>query len=152
MPDDGLPPVTDPAAAAAAMMEELQRSNPQLAMLAQMMQARAIVPQEVSDDLSDEVAELANRLAQAESRIERFSPAFWRTLLPGCSRFPRAERVIAWTRRSSTTTSPCLVVSRCAVWCAKSARRWRTRSSTRPIARTVRRRRLEPRCWRASRR
>jgi hypothetical protein len=61
----------DPTAAATEMIEELKRSNPQLAMLAQLMQARAIVPQEISDDLSDEVAALANRLAQAEAKIER---------------------------------------------------------------------------------
>jgi hypothetical protein len=60
----------DPTALAAQMMADLQRTNPQLAMLAQMMQARAIVPQEASEDLSAEVAELANRLAEAETRIE----------------------------------------------------------------------------------
>lgn len=71
MPDDPISPVTDPTAAAAAMMDELKRANPQLAMLAQLMQARAIVPEPISEDLSDEVAELANRLARAEARIER---------------------------------------------------------------------------------
>ena len=71
MPDVDPPPVADPIAAATAMMDELKRSNPQLAMLAQLMQARAIVPEPVSEDLSDEVAELANRLARAEARIER---------------------------------------------------------------------------------
>jgi len=71
MPDADPSPTPDPAAMAADMMEELKRSNPQLAMLAQLMQARAIVPQEVPDDLSAEVADLANRLAEAEDRIER---------------------------------------------------------------------------------
>ncbi len=68
MSDTSPPP--DPALAAAQMMAELQNSNPQLAMLAQMMQARTIVAEPVSADLSDEVAELAERLAEAERRID----------------------------------------------------------------------------------
>lgn len=61
----------DPAALAAQAIADLQRSNPQLAMLAQMMQARTIVPQPAGDDLGAEVAELAERLAEAERRIDR---------------------------------------------------------------------------------
>jgi len=69
---DGDPavPEPDPAAAARQMIADLQRTNPQLAMIAQMMQARAIIPQPVSDDLSDEVAELAERLAETEARLD----------------------------------------------------------------------------------
>jgi hypothetical protein len=65
------PATADPAALAAGMMDELKRTNPQLAMLAQLMQARTIVPQQVPDDLSAEVADLANRLADAEDRLDR---------------------------------------------------------------------------------
>jgi hypothetical protein len=71
MSDPAIDLQQDPAALAAGMIDELKRSNPQLAMLAQLMQARAIVPQEAPEDLSAEVAELANRLAEAEDRIER---------------------------------------------------------------------------------
>jgi citrate lyase beta subunit len=60
----------DPGELARQMMADLQRSNPQLAMLAQMMQARTIVPEPVSPDLSDEVVELAERLAEAEAKME----------------------------------------------------------------------------------
>ena len=65
------PATADPAALSAGMMDELKRTNPQLAMLAQLMQARTIVPQQVPEDLSAEVADLANRLADAEDRLER---------------------------------------------------------------------------------
>ena len=65
------PPAPDPAQLTAQMMADLQQSNPQLAMLAQMMQARTIVPEPMTADLSGEIAELAERLAAAERRIER---------------------------------------------------------------------------------
>ena len=55
---------------AAQVMADLQRTNPQLAMIAQMMQSRTIVAQPLSDDLGEEVAELAERLAEAERRID----------------------------------------------------------------------------------
>jgi len=63
-------PAPDPQDVARQMMADLQRTNPQLAMIAQMMQARAIVAEPVSADLSDEVSDLAERLAEAEARIE----------------------------------------------------------------------------------
>ena len=68
-PTDTVSPA-DPALLVQQMMTDLQRSNPQLAMLAQMIQARTIVPSPGSEYLSDEVVELADRLADAEARIE----------------------------------------------------------------------------------
>jgi hypothetical protein len=70
MSDPAFAAPPDPAALAQQMIADLQRSNPQLAMLAQMMQARAIVPAPCADDLRDEVLALAERLAEAEARIE----------------------------------------------------------------------------------
>jgi len=52
------------------MMADLQKTNPQLAMIAQLMQARTIVPEPVSNDLTDEVLRLAERLAEAEAKNE----------------------------------------------------------------------------------
>jgi hypothetical protein len=60
----------DAQAMAQRMMAELRESNPQLAILAQLMQARTIVPDPVSADLSDEVIRLADQLAAAEARID----------------------------------------------------------------------------------
>ncbi|MBX9813542.1 MAG: hypothetical protein K2X76_02440 [Sphingomonas sp.] len=62
----------DPAEplAMSRLMAELQQSNPQLAMLAQLMQARTIVAEPVSPDLSDEVVRLAEQLAAAEAKID----------------------------------------------------------------------------------
>ncbi|MEN2786467.1 hypothetical protein ACFOKI_05630 [Sphingomonas qilianensis] len=67
-PPEGAAP--DPALLASQMMADLQASNPQLAMIAQMMQARAIVPSPVSEDLGEHVVELADRLAEAHRRID----------------------------------------------------------------------------------
>ena len=41
----------------------------------------------------------------ATEEIARFSPAFCRTLLPGASTVPRAERSMFFTKRSSTQTT-----------------------------------------------
>jgi len=60
----------DPAFLTAQLMADLQKSNPQMAMLAQMMQARSIVAEPAHADLGEEVAELAERLAEAERRID----------------------------------------------------------------------------------
>ncbi|WP_448501145.1 hypothetical protein [Sphingomonas sp.] len=60
----------DPQAMARRMLDGLQESNPQLAILAQLMQARTIVPEPVSEGLSDEVMRLADQLAAAEARID----------------------------------------------------------------------------------
>lgn len=60
----------DPQALARRMMADLQESNPSLAALAQLMQARTIVPEPVTDGLGDEVLRLAEQLAAAEARID----------------------------------------------------------------------------------
>jgi hypothetical protein len=60
----------DPQAMARRMMADLQESNPSLAALAQLMQARTIVPEPIADGLGDEVVRLAEQLAAAEARID----------------------------------------------------------------------------------
>lgn len=60
----------DPQAMARRMMADLQENNPSLAALAQLMQARTIVPEPVADGLGDEVLRLAEQLATAEARID----------------------------------------------------------------------------------
>ncbi|MBX9797457.1 hypothetical protein [Sphingomonas sp.] len=59
----------DPALAAQSMLADLQRTNPQLAMLAQMMQARAIVPEPAGPDLGEEITVLAEQLADAQRQV-----------------------------------------------------------------------------------
>lgn len=61
----------DPALLAQNMLADLQRSNPQLAMLAQMMQARAIVPEPAGPDLGEEITQLAEQLAEAQRQVDR---------------------------------------------------------------------------------
>ncbi|MBE7210009.1 MAG: hypothetical protein INR65_03230 [Gluconacetobacter diazotrophicus] len=71
--DPSLP--SEPAAAMAGLIADLQRSNPPLAALAQWMQQRAVPPAAASAAASaaaaddHEAAELARRLVEAEARI-----------------------------------------------------------------------------------
>ena len=82
--------------------------------------------------------------------MPRFSPAFGRTLRPGFSRLPVADRVMLPIRRSSTRitsnrrTMPVLAFS------AQSLRRSVSRARSRAIACLTRPRRFEPRFARAS--
>src|SRR5690625_706319 len=66
--------------------------------------------------------------------MARFSPAFWRTCLPGELIVPRAEAVMLVVRRSSSTTTPWRVVSWWAVCAQKSARLPTALVEIRPMA------------------
>ena len=60
---------------------------------------------------------------------ERFSPVFARTLLPGCSRVPFAERNMSLRRRPSTATArmPGVVTIAFAIWRRALRRRFARR-------------------------
>ena len=66
-----MPKTPDAPAMMAQVMADLGRSNPQLAMLAQMIQARSTPPlPESGESTSEEIAALATDLAETRARLE----------------------------------------------------------------------------------
>src|SRR5271169_3834749 len=87
---------------------------------------------------------------QPEPRMPRFSPALARTLRPGFSRVPFADRVILPICRSSTRITSNRRAMSVLVFSAQSLRRSVSRALSRAIAYLTRPRRFDPRFARAS--
>ncbi len=83
--------------------------------------------------------------------IARLSPRFWATPVPGFSRVPRAERVIARTSSSSTLMTSNRRARSVVVFSTQSLRRSLSRAFSLATARFVCTRRFDPRLARASR-
>jgi hypothetical protein len=79
----------------------------------------------------------------ALSSTARFSPALALTFLPGSSRLPLADLVMAFTRRSSTATQPWFLARSVVSLWMKSCRRRACRALSLAIWLTVRPSRLE---------